>query len=235
MQTTIPMADGTTATYTKGSFHVLYNGAAYINYDRYGPHVFTPNCVGKKTKEGLQIKSGKKATITLRAAKTHAIPVKVSEPDAQYVEGSFELQHNGDTYLYVSNTPPMFIQPDAKAFVKNNKLQIPVNIGRSARIFEFEKQTDESSNKRRRVDEGARDKYIAAEKRAATLKQNAPRAIELANKALAALRELMLFEDSSRAEAGTGEEMFETGECPLSEADAAIRAVVECAEAEIDE
>ena len=258
MQMQIPMSDGTTATYTKGSFHVLYDGAVYLNYDRSGPHVFAPNCVGKKTKDGLQIKSGKKDAIVLRKARSITLDVKNLDEDkgtgnkrtlsesstttysdsstTTYLEGSFEIRHNGETYLYIGKTPLLLIPANnTEAFIKNSNLHIPIACGRLIKNYEFEKQTDETSNKRRRLDEDASDKYTSTEKRAAVLRKNAPRAVELANKALDALKELSAFEASSREEAGTAEEMFEADETPLSEADAAIRAVIELAGAEMDE
>lgn len=246
MQMQIPMSDGTTATYTKGAFHVLYDGAVYLNYDRSGPHVFAPNCVGKKTKEGLQIKSGKKDAIVLRKARTITLSVKDLDGDkgnkrtlsesSTYTEGSFEIRHNGETYLYIGKMPLLLIPANnTEAFIKNRNLHIPIACGRLIKNYEFERQTDETSNKRRRLDEDASDRYTSTEKRAAVLRKNAPRAVELANKALDALKELSEFEASSREEAGTAEEMFEADETPLSEADAAIRAVIELAGAEMDE
>lgn len=250
----IPMSDGTTATYTKGSFHVLYDGAVYLNYDRSGPHVFAPNCVGKKTKDGLQIKSGRKDAIVLRKARTITLDVKNLDEDkgtgnkrtlssttsesstTTYIEGSFEIHHNGETYLYIGKTPLLLIPANnTEAFIKNRNLHIPIAFGRTIQNFEFERQTDETSKKRRRLDEDASHRYTSTEKRAAVLRKNAPRAVELANKALAVLKELSEFEASSREEAGTAEEMFEADETPLSEADAAIRAVIELAGAEMDE
>ena len=249
----IPMSDGTTATYTKGSFHVLYDGVVYLNYNRSGPHVFAPNCVGKKTKDGLQIKSGRKDAIVLRKARTITLSVKdldgdkgtgnkrtlsstTSESSSTYIEGSFEIRHNGETYLYIGKMPLLLIPANnTEAFIKNHNLHIPIAFGRQIKNYEFERQTDETSNKRRRLDEDASDRYTSTEKRAAVLRKNAPRAVELANKALDALKELSEFEASSREEAGTAEDMFEADETPLSEADAAIRAVIELAGAEMDE
>ena len=242
----IPMSDGTTATYTKGSFHVLYDGAVYLNYNRSGPHVFAPNCVGKKTKDGLQIKSGRKEAIVLRKARTITLSVKDLDGDkgnkqtlsesSTYIEGSFEIRHNGETYLYNGKMPLLLIPANnTEAFIKNSNLHIPIAFGRTIQKYEFERQTDETSNKRRRLDEDASDRYTSTEKRAAVLRKNAPRAVELANKALDALKELSEFEASSREEAGTAEDMFEADETPLSEADAAIRAVIELAGAEMDE
>jgi hypothetical protein len=248
----IPMSDGTTATYTKGSFHVLYDGAVYLNYNRSGPHVFAPNCVGKKTKDGLQIKSGKKDAIVLRKAKTIMLSVKDLDGDkgnkrtlssttsesstTTYIEGSFEIHHNGETYLYIGKMPLLLIPANnTEAFIKNRNLHIPIAFGRTIQNYEFERQTDETSNKRRRLDEDASHRYTSTEKRAAVLRKNAPRAVELANKALDVLKELDAFLAASREEAGTADEMFEADETPLSEADAAIRAVIELAGAEMDE
>ena len=125
---TIPMSDGSSpATYVKGSFHVFHEGTVYFNRDEIYPHVFAPDCVGRKTDKGLEIKSGKK-TILLDEADVIQIPMKEEETTVKestgalkrshsseeeettekhfnYVRGSFEIHHEGDTYLFMSALP----------------------------------------------------------------------------------------------------------------------------------
>jgi len=95
------------------------------------------------------------------------------------------------------------------------------------------KQTEESLAKRRRIDQKAVKSYTIAEKRAAVLRKNAPKAIELAKKAMDAVKELIELETSSREEANTKEEMFETDESKLSDISDAIESLI--ARAELDE
>ena len=95
------------------------------------------------------------------------------------------------------------------------------------------KQTEESLAKRRRIDQKALNSYTIAEKRAAVLRKNAPKAIELAKKANEAIKELIELETSSREEANTKEEMFESDESRLSEISDAIEALID--KAELDE
>ena len=94
------------------------------------------------------------------------------------------------------------------------------------------KQTEESLAKRRRIDQKSLNFYTIAEKRAAVLRKNAPKAVELAKKAKEAINELIKLETSSREEANTKEEMFESDESKLSEISDAIEALIDKAEAD---
>ena len=236
---TIPMADGTAATYAKGSFNVDYNGTAYLNYEygKLSPHVFGPNPIAKKTKEGLQVKSGKH-TVTLPEAKIVTIPVQepgssIAAQNATYLQGSYELQYKGETYTYLGDLPMLRIPEETTALLQDTTVRILLVSGHIVRDIKFEKRSDKLSGKRKILDAKAYCRYEEDEKRTATLQKNAAKALELANRALDAVKELQTFEEAMRTEAETTKEMYEIRECPLSNAEEAIKAMVGSVEDEI--
>jgi len=234
---TIPMLDGSDATYVKGSLQVFCGGIVYFNS---GPYMFSENSVGKKTKDSLQINSPK-GTVILPQAKTFTLPVKKATEDltfvqagfATYVEGGFELRYEDEVYLKLSDHPLDFpLPPLAFAFLadRGTKLRILNLRERFRDDLEFEKKSDSALEIRKQLDMKSYVSYTTNERRAAALKKHAAKAMELGKRALDAARELIQFEESVKEEAKTDYQMFEDDDFPLSAAEAAFECVVNIAE-----
>ena len=95
---TLPMADGSQATYIKGSRHLVHDGVVYLNYDKkeHSPHIFTEDAIGKKTDNGLIKVRTAYSTVILKEAETMAIPVKDSATCATFVQGSMQILYGED-------------------------------------------------------------------------------------------------------------------------------------------
>ena len=246
----ISMADGVDATYNKGGFLVYHKGIAYLNLDSktHKPIIFAENTVGKLNEHSGEIEIEGQLfgrMHTLPKAKT--IQVKMMEDGstttttASYLEGGYELTYNGDTYLLVDETP-FFEKNSGKNLTgilssisssggettTTRRLQIPFIIGIRGRGFHtFEKQSEKSTKKRRKIDTKSEKMFEVAEKRAKVIRKNAPDALKLAKKALKAVKELVAFEEAARLENGSKKEpMFENPYFDLQNAVSAVSAVV---------
>lgn len=210
----LSMSDGVDAEYHKGSFHVLHKGIAYLNHDpnTNAPYVFVDNAVGTldDTREEITVAGHFKQTCVLPKAKIINIKIK-DGPHATYLEGGFELSFNGENYLLMDEAPMFFKQYKDKTcgVVHGTTLKIPFLIGRSISSFDFEKEGATSSKKRERMDEALAANYESVKKKLCVLDKRAPAALELAQKALKAVEELIAFEAETRSEADVKKKMFE--------------------------
>ena len=223
---TLPMADGSQATYIKGSRHLVHDGVVYLNYDKkeHSPHIFTEDAIGKKTDNGLIKVRTAYSTVVLKEAETMAIPVKDSATCATFVQGSMQILYGGDVYLQLDSTN----FAGGLAYLQDGALRIPRWDGG---YCTFTKQSDSTLKKRKRLDEQAFKEHVESEKRANAMRKHASKAAELAQQVLDGVQKLMALEAAARSEAGTRNNMFEDEGAPLSSAAVAVRAMLSKAEA----
>ena len=237
-----PMADGAEAEYTEGNYHVIYQGVTYLNCnsENLEPAVFTDDTKGElNEKGGIEVNGGFKRKYVLHPAKT--ISIKLEDGSvAQYLEGAFELNHNGEKYLLMGRQPlfsTSFRNLEGEGTINETSLKVNYLVGIRGRcVTKFEKEGDESSKKRKRLDLKSQETYTSSKKLAQVMDKKAPQVIELAKKARESVKQLIALEKEARTEAGVkGEKVFEHEDFPLEDALAALSRTIRIAQGVVDD
>ena len=166
--------------------------------------------------------------------KAKTISIKFTDGStASYLEGSVELSYNGDKYLLMDATPifsSRFPTLETTGTIKGTSIDVFISNGIRGRqhFSKFEKEEEESSKKRKRLDLDSEERYTHALKKALVMEKKAPAAIELAQKALKSVEELIAFEKEACAEAGIEEDetVFEDYFKPFAGAITALSSVI---------
>jgi hypothetical protein len=202
------MSNGVNAEYNPGSYHVLHQGTTYLNREdkTYKPITLTDNTVGSVEKGQLAVQVHLKKEHFMPKAKT--ISIKFTDGStASYLEGSVELSYNGDKYLLMDATPifsSRFPTLETTGTIKGTSIDVFISNGIRGRqhFSKFEKEEEESSKKRKRLDLDSEERYTHALKKALVMEKKAPAALELAQKALKSVKELISLEKETRNEVG---------------------------------
>jgi hypothetical protein len=238
-----PMADGTDAEYTHGSYHVVHKGITYLNYDKdsWEPIIFTEKTTGLlDDKEEMVVNGPFNKKYSMPKAKT--ITIKLRDGlEASYLEGGTELNYNGEKYLLMDEQPMLsrsFPKLETTGIIKGTNIEVSTSTGiRGRRYNTFEKEGEDSSKKRKRFDLECEEKYEKSKKQALVMEKRAPTALELAQKALKSVEDLIAFEKEACEEAGVDDDrtVFEDDSVPLSEAISALSRVIRAAKGDVPE
>jgi hypothetical protein len=220
VQIRIP-SDGSVATCAKGSYHIHHAGVTYLNLsaDLANPLVVLPENTTAEILDGRLhvVGFGKKKHIFKRAPKVEIEIKEMAAPGniATIVAGSFELHLNNETYFLKNSAPFFHIPANITAFLDGTTVRVVYLLGRRCvRTVLFEKvEMEKISSKRKDMESEAEKDYIEDEKRVKTQHSNAGRTLELANKAIDAIKELIDFDMSAVKEAADAE--FEDEDEPL--------------------
>lgn len=211
----LPMTDGVDATFTKGSFLVYHEGVAYLNFDTSTcePFVFSATALGKLIdSESIEVEEGKnhpKRKYVLKKASVIRMMVD-NGSEAVYMEGSFELTYDEDVFYLLSECPVFNEGCDnIKCSLRNDTLKVTFNYGRHVASYEFQKKSDDSSRKRKRLNSEAEGKHAQAKKRMEVLENHVSTTFQVAKKSLLSIQELIDLEETMRNEAGVENEMLE--------------------------
>ena len=237
-----PMADGAEAEYTEGNYHVIYQGVTYLNCssESLEPVVFTDDTKGElNEKGGIGVNGGFKRSYVLHPAQT--ISIKLEDGSvAQYLEGALELNYNGEKYLLMGRQPLFsmrFRKFEAEGTIDGTSLNVHYLVGIRGRcVTKFEKEGDESSKKRKRLDLKGQETYTSSKKLVQVKDKMAPQVLELAKKARESVKELIALEKEARTQAGVKrEQIFEHEHNPFEDALAALSQTVRIAQGGIDD
>ena len=234
-----PMADGVDAEYTHGSYHVVHKGITYLNYDRdtCEPIIFTKKTTGSlDDKEKMVVDGLFKKKYSMPKAKTITIKLRDGS-EASYLEGGTELNYNGDKYLLMDEHP-MRSKLETMGVIKGTKFVVSTSTGvRGGCYSTFEKEGEDSSKKRKRFDLECEEKYDKSKKQALVMEKRAPAALELAQKALKSVEDLIAFEKDVCEEAGVDDDntVFESDSVRLSKAISALSHVIRVAKGDVME
>jgi hypothetical protein len=251
-----PMADGVDAEFTYGSYHVVHKGTTYLNYDTatwnpIRPFIFTNQTTGSlDDNETMVVEDGQYEKKYLMP-KAKIITIKFGDgSEASYLEGGTELNYKGDKYLLMDEQPLFsrsFPKLETSGVMKGTtKFLVSTSTGiRGRRYNTFELEGEDSSKKRKQFDLGCEEKYEKSQKQALVVKKRRPEALELAQKALKCVEDLIAFEKEVCEEAGVDDDdtVFEDDSAPLCKAITALSRViriatvhvVEAAESDADE
>lgn len=227
-------SDGSVATYAKGSFHIHHAGVTYLNLLDYTSQIaiFPESTTAEIIDGKLHVVGYGKEKFVFSPAKTIEIKVTEQQHVVKYVEGSLELLFKDEVYLLKCPEPLFSFPTRISASFSGNTIRLNYCVGRRPYTTSFEKAnaTDDISQKRKMMELELEEEFVQSERRKKIKHANSSRAVELADKALDALRELIEFENAMVGEAKTDDgTVFENGDKPLDQAVSAVLAVKECA------
>lgn len=238
-----PMSNSVDAEYIPGSYHVYHQGTAYLNYDNttFEPIIFTDKAEGALDENGqISVNVQFKRKLLMQKAKTISIKFRDGST-ASYLEGDVKLSYKGDAYLLMDDPPILserFPKLETVGIMEGTSIHVSTATGmRGKRYSIFEKEGDDSSKKRKIFDVESEEKYMKTLKKALVMEKKAPAAIELAQKALKSVEELIAFEKEACAEAGIEEDetVFEDYFKPFEGAITALSRVILHAKGNADE
>lgn len=197
------------ATYRKGGFHVFHKGVVYLNVDRdtMKPIIFPDNAIGKLLDSGeIEVGGHLKQKHTLSKADTIMINMEDGSK-ASYLEGGFELNWNGETYL-LADDEPLFSKESSTFFGRiqgNTFMRVGYALGRRIISYEFEKQCETTLKKRKQLDMQTEERFTQAKKKASILEKNASTVLEITKQALSSIEELINLDETMCSEADVEE------------------------------
>ena len=196
------------AQIVKGGFHVLYDGQTYLNLndDTYTQHIFPSNAVGKFTDEDQIEVEFHGTSVLLPKAETFVIAVEnpaVENSTVTYTLGSFELTYQDKKYLLMTNMPLLQSEKTISAEIDGPVITLSYYCGRCRAKYDFELESKATAGKRKRLDQATVDEHDKAVKREAVAAKYASKVLELAQRALDAMRELETVEQAASKEAGS--------------------------------
>ena len=174
--------------------------------------------------------------------KAKTITIKLRDgSEASYLEGGTELNYNGDKYLLMDEHPMRsrsFPKLETMGIIKGTNFEVSTSTGMRGGCYStFEKEGEDSSKKRKRFDLECEEKYEKSKKQALVMEKRAPAALELAQKALKSVEDLIAFEKEVCEEAGVDDDstVFEDDSVRLSKAISALSHVIRVAKGDVVE
>ena len=231
-------ADGSFASYAKGSYHIHHAGVTYLNYnsETLDPEFLPEDTTGEVVDGKLHVVGfGKKKHIFSPAK---AVDIEVNQSTevlgvVTYVAGSKEIQFKDEVYVRKGGGPICRIPQGIVARLEaTTRVVMAFRVGlRGLGHFVFVKvPVDELPKKRKEMESKGEAAYMKGEKRLKVKYANAQRAVELANTALEAISGLMELEKAMGEEAGVkAGPYFDDADEPLEDVVSVIEKLKETA------
>ena len=205
-------SDGSLATYSRGTFHIPHAGVVYLNRcdDADEVTVLPPHATGEVVDGELRVAGYGSKTHVFAPAKAVELKVK-DEPlySVAYVLSGVELRFKDEVYLLrTGNKPCHRLQDKVSAMLMGKDIQLFYHVGRMSfrHVFEYAGKGEELKTKRKLIESDLEAEFLPLERCVKVKYDNAGRALDLAGRALAAIKEMIDFESAMAEAAGTDEE-----------------------------